>query len=158
VFIGGQSRGSVHFRPAEGAAGTRKIEAIVEQHGRPRTTLTVASYVAPGMLEPGAPSVLTLTRKGTKIVVAFKPHPAGFRHALYIQLGDGRRLLQILVAKTHTATFAGIAASVAAKVTVTGITAGNSKGPSAHASIKAKPRPKPKKTQKKKKKKEKKRA
>ncbi len=144
--------GSIRFRPAEGAAGKRKIEAIVEQNGRPRTTLIVASYVAPGMLKPGAPRALKLTRKGTKIVATFKPHPTGFRHAVYIQLTDGRRLLQILSAKTHTATFAGIATSVGAKVTVTGITAGNSKGPSAHASIRGKPEPKPKPKKKKKRK------
>ncbi len=146
-----KTTGSVRFRPAEGAAGTRKIEAIIEQDGRPRTTLTVASYVAPGMVRPGTPTALKLTRKGTKIVVAFKPHPAGFRHAIYIQLTDGRRLLQILDAKTHTATFAGVSATVGAKVTVTGITVGNSKGPSAHASIKGKTKPKPKKKKKKRK-------
>jgi hypothetical protein len=140
-----KTSGSIRFRPAEGAAGKRKIEAIIEQDGRPRTTLTVASYVAPGMLKPGAPRALKLTRKGTKIVVTFKSHPSGFRHAVYIQLTDGRRLLQILNAKAHTATFAGIAATVGAKVTVTGITTGNSKGPSAHASIKGKPKKKKKK-------------
>lgn len=40
--------GQKSFKPAEGPAGKRKIVAMVEQNGFPRTNLTVGSYRAPG--------------------------------------------------------------------------------------------------------------
>lgn len=134
--------GQVRFTPADGSAGKRTIEAIVQENHQPRTTITVATYRAPGMAMPAKPRALKLTRKGTTIVVSWKPHPSGFRVAVYLELADGRRLLKIVAASRHSATFTAIATTVAAKATVTGLTTGNSKGPAAHASLKAKAKPK----------------
>lgn len=131
------ARGSVRFRPADGAAGKRTIVALVEQDGQPRTTLTVGSYRAPGRPKPGRPRSLKLVRKGSRLTVSWRPNPSGFRHAVYFTVGDGRRVAQVLDAKRRSFTLTGVSSRVGAKVKVQGLTAANGKGPSASKSIKA---------------------
>src|SRR3954453_5909032 len=141
ALVRGKTRsGAVHFRPATGPAGTRRIVALVEQDGMPRTTLTVGSYSAPGPHKRGKPRSLKVKRSGTRLVVSWRPHPAGFRHAVYLRLSDGRRLLQVLAARKRSLTVSGVGDKVGAKVMVRGLTAANGKGPVAQASIKAKRR------------------
>jgi hypothetical protein len=131
-----RSHGSVRFRPADGPAGKRSIVALVEQDGNPRATLTAGSYRAPGMLKPGKPRALKVKRSGSRLVVTWRPNPSGFRHAVYLQLTDRRRIVKVLAAKRRSLTLKGVSSKVGAKVQVLGLTAGNGKGPSATASIK----------------------
>ncbi len=133
------SGGSVRFRPADGPVGKRTIVALVEQNGLPRTTLTVGSYRAPGMAKPGRPRALRIRRSGARLVVSWRPRPAGFRHAVYLELSDGRRLVRVVGAKRRSV-MVKAATNVAAKVKVFGLTAGNGKGPAARASIKRAPK------------------
>lgn len=130
------ARGSVRFRPADGPAGRRKIVAMVQQDGRPRVNLTAGSYRAPGMLRPGKPRKLELTRKRTRLVVSWRPKPRGFRHALHFKLSDGRRLVRIVGANRRSYTLKGVSRRMRATVTVTGLTRLNGKGPKARASVK----------------------
>ena len=129
-------RGSVRFRPADGPAGRREIVAIVEQDGQPRTTQTVGSYRAPGRLRPGKPRRLRVRRSGSRLVVSWVPNPSGFRHALYFQLGDGRRLVQVVPASRRAYTLKGVPRSASAKVKAYALSAVDAKGPAASASIK----------------------
>jgi hypothetical protein len=131
-----KARGSVKFTPADGPAGLRKIEAIVQEDGRPRATLQVASYRAPAAPKPGKPSAVKLVRKGTKLVVSWKPHPAGFRTAVSAMLSDGRKLVTVVSAKARSVIFTAVARSTTGKITVMGLTAGNSKGPAVHVKLK----------------------
>ena len=128
-------RGSVRFRPADGPAGKRSIVAVVEQDGQPRTTLTAGSYRAPGPLRPGKPRSLRLRRSGSRLVVSWRPNPSGFRHAVYFQLGDGRRLVRIVSSGRRSLTLKGVSSKVAAKVKVHGLSRVDRKGPGASASI-----------------------
>ncbi len=130
------ARGSVRFRPADGPAGRRKIIAMVQQDGRPRTNLTAGSYRAPGMLKPGKPRNLTVKRSRSRLVVSWRPKPRGFKHAVRFSLSDGRRIVRIVGAKRHTYTLKGVPRRARAKVTVMGLTRLNSKGPAARASVK----------------------
>lgn len=150
-----KASGEVHFAPAPGSAGVRKIEAIVEQDKRPRTTLIVGSYRAPGMVKPSRVGGLKLTRKGTTLTVSWHPSSGGFRHAVYLVVTDQRRLIKYAAASSHSVSFGAIPSTVGATATITGLTTGNSMGPSVHATIKAgvASEPKPKKKAKPKKKK-----
>lgn len=132
------ARGRVTFTPARGSAGVRKVVASVQQGGRPRATLTVASFRAAAAATPARPRALKLTRTGTKVAVRWRAPRAGFRHAVHITLPDGRQLVRIIPAKAHTTVLTGIAATAAVKVTVRGLTPGNAKGPLASATLKAK--------------------
>jgi hypothetical protein len=132
-----RASGRIRFRPGAGSAGVRRIEAIVEQDKRPRTTLTVASYVAPGMVKPGRVKGLRLTRTGTRITVSWRPSRDGFRHAVYLVLTDKRSLIAYAAANAHSVPFRAIGAKVGATATVTGLTKGNSMGRPVRAAIKA---------------------
>jgi hypothetical protein len=136
----GRASGSVRFAPADGPAGRRTIEAIVQQGGQPRKTITVASYSAPGMLRPGKARALKLTRKGTTVTVRWRAQPGRFRNAVYLVLSDGRRLLRFVPANKHSVSFPGVAAALVVKATVTGLTSGNTKGPAASATLKPRKR------------------
>ena len=132
-----RASGTVRFAPAPGSAGVRKIEAIVEQDKRPRTTLTAGSYRAPAMVRPGRVRGVKLTRKGTRLVVRWRPSSGGFRHAVYLVATDRRRLIRYAAAGSHSVSFPAIPSKVGATATINGLTAGNSKGPSVRAKIKA---------------------
>jgi hypothetical protein len=145
-----KASGSVHFTPADGPAGVRTIEAIVQQDNRPRATLTVASYRAPAAPRPGKPRAVKLTRKGTTLTVHWTPHPAGFRTAVSAEFSDGRKLVTVVSAKARSVSFANVASTTTGKITIMGLTAGNSKGPADNATLKPAHKPKPKKKHKKK--------
>jgi hypothetical protein len=127
--------GQMRFRPAEGPAGRRKIVALVEQDGRPRTSIPAGSYRAPGPLRPARPEHLRIARHGAKLVVSWSGPKQGFRHTAYLERSDGVRLLKIAAAGRSSVTFPAIPRGYGATVTVTGLTHANGKGASAHAKI-----------------------
>jgi len=129
------AHGSLHFTPADAPAGVRKIEAIVEQDGHPRTTLPLTSYRAPGPPTPGRTRSLALTRKGTTVTVRWAVRPAGFRHAVYLTTSDGRKLLRLVPANRRSVSVSGIAATVSVAASVTSLSPGNRKGSAAHATL-----------------------
>ena len=131
------ARGRLVFTPTRGSAGVRKVVASVQQNGRPRATLTVASFRAASAVTPAKPKALKLTRKGAKVTIAWRAPRAGFRHAVHITLPDGQQLLRIIPAKGHSTVLTGIAATATVKATVRGLTPGNAKGPLASATLKA---------------------
>ena len=118
--------GTARFRPADGPAGTRRIVALVEQNGGPRTTLDVASYRAPGMPRPHRVRALKITRRGSRLTVRWRAHDGrAFRHAVYLKVSDGRRLLRVLPAKRRSVVVRGIPRQSKVTATVTGLTAAN---------------------------------
>jgi hypothetical protein len=133
----GAAHGRVTFAPARGSGGTRKVVALVQQRGRPRATLTVASFRAASALTPGKPRALKLTRKGTRVTIAWRAPRAGFRHAVHLTLSDGRQLVRVVGARQRTTVLIGVAAGTTVKATVRGLTSGNAKGPLVSASLKA---------------------
>jgi hypothetical protein len=125
-------RGSARFRPADGPAGRRRIVALVEQDGHPRTTLTLTSYRAPGTPRPHKPRRLKITRRGARVTVRWRARDGRpFRHAVYLKVSDGRRLLRVLPAKRRSVTVRGIARRLKVTASVIGLTAANGKGPAA---------------------------
>ncbi|HWI75417.1 MAG TPA: hypothetical protein VNT55_25875, partial [Baekduia sp.] len=133
----GARRGRVTFTPARGSAGVRKVEALVQQNGRPRATLTVASFRAPAALSPARPRKLKAVRKGTRVTISWTAPRAGFRHAVHITLPDGRQLVRIIPAGRRSTVLTGVAKTAIVKVSVRGLTAGNARGPAATATVKA---------------------
>jgi hypothetical protein len=130
------AHGSLHFRPADAPAGVRKIEAIVEQDGRPRTTLPLTSYIAPGPPTPGRTAGLKLTRKGLTVTVRWAGHPSGLRHAVYLTISDGRKLLRLVPSGHSSVAVGGVGSTVSVTASVMSLSAGNSKGPAAHVTLK----------------------
>lgn len=129
-------RGTARFKIADGPAGRRRIVALVEQNGMPRTTLTAGSYRAPGTLRPGRPRALKAKRKRSRLVVSWRPRPSGFRHAVYFRLSDGRRLVRVVGAKRRRVVLKGVPRRVSARIKVQGLGHANGKGPAARVSVK----------------------
>ena len=130
------ARGSRRFRPADGPGGRRRIIALVEQSGMPRTKLRAGSYHAPATLEPGRPRALKAARRRTRLVVSWRPRPSGFRHAVYFRLSDGRRLVRVVGAKRRRVVLRRVPRRVSARIKVQGLGHANGKGPAARVAVK----------------------
>ncbi len=83
--------GILRFAPARGGAGRRRIMAVIEQDGRPRTPVQVAAYTAPADAQPGRPLLLRARRSGSAVAVRWQP-VAGATYAAEAAVSDGRRL------------------------------------------------------------------
>src|SRR5207247_9800125 len=132
--------GAARCQLAAGPAGRRKILARVQQNGAPRTTLTAGSYRAPGPLKPHRPRALRVRRRGTRLVIRWRPRPAKFRSLVYIALGDGRRFARVVAPGRRSFTLKRVPRRVGARVKVLGLTQANGNGPAARARIRAKRR------------------
>ena len=84
--------GQLKFTPGHGPAGKRTIVAVIEQDGRPREELTVASYVAPKDRLPGRPSLLRARRSGSSVLVRWQPVPGASGYTGWAVTSDGRKL------------------------------------------------------------------
>lgn len=128
-------RGQASFRPADGPGGRRRVVALVEQNGLPRARIAAGSYRAPPPLRPARPQHARITRRGTGLVVSWRAPRLGFRHAVYLRLGDGRRLVRIAGAHRRSVTISGVAPGYGAVATISGLTHANGRGPSTRAAI-----------------------
>jgi hypothetical protein len=84
--------GELRFTPGHGPAGRRTIVAVVEQDGRPRDEITIASYVAPKDRLPGAPRLLRARRAGASVLVRWQAVPGASGYNAVATTSDGRRL------------------------------------------------------------------
>jgi hypothetical protein len=107
------ARGTLHFAPADGPAGIRSVIALVDENGIPRARIIVAHYRAPRPMKPATPTGLTLTRRGTSLLVSWHRVAGATRYTVYARISDGPRILRLLtatrlritaVAKTRRAT------------------------------------------------------
>jgi hypothetical protein len=134
--------GKVAFRPAEGPGGRRRIVALVEQNGLPRTSLSAGSYSAPPRSRPGRPRRARIRRRGSTLVVSWRPARPGFRHAVHVRLSDRRGLVRIVSARRRSVALRRVG-RYGARATVIGLTDVNGRGTSARASIGPAPPPRP---------------
>ena len=127
--------GKLRFSPAYGPKGKRTIVALVESFGTPRKQLNVASYIAPPPLRPGTPTALRITRKGTGVLVSWKPAGRVARYRLMVKLSDGRALLLLPGAKAKSATVARVGKKLKASATLQGEFADGATGLKAAAKL-----------------------
>lgn len=131
------SRGTLRFAPAEGKAGRRKIVALVEQDGRPRERITVASYRAPGPLRPGRPPFARVRRSGTGLRVTWGTAANATRYAVRVTLNDGRRELYVVGRRVRSVRIPGVSGRFRGSVTVAGLRGGPKGGPARTATVRA---------------------
>ena len=132
-------RGHVRFRPADGRAGKRRIVALVEQDGVPRTTLEVGSYRAPAAPRPARPKHVRIARHGSKLGVSWRAPRPGFRHAVRLSIDDGRKFVRIAAAGSRSIKVRNVDPGYGVTAKVIGLTSANGRGPAAHASIPGRP-------------------
>jgi len=121
--------GTIAFTPGDGPAGRRVIEAIVENDGIPRKTLTVARYVAPRPAGPGRPRGLRVRRTRTGLRVSWRRVPGAAKYAVSVQTGDGRR--RVFSTRRTRLRVPAVTRRMRGRLRVAGLTVTNTAGPSA---------------------------
>jgi hypothetical protein len=84
--------GRLKFTPGRGGKGKRQILAVVEQDGRPREEIELATYAAPKDRLPAAPRLLRARRSGTDVHVRWASVPGAAGYTASVTLSDGRKL------------------------------------------------------------------
>ncbi|MCZ7590165.1 MAG: hypothetical protein M5U27_15170 [Gaiella sp.] len=91
----GAAKGAVHFTVADGPAGPRRIDAVVESEGLAVRTETVARFRAPGPLVLPAPRVVA-TRTARGVSVRWSPVPSAAAYRVRVALGNGTIVSSLL--------------------------------------------------------------
>ena len=116
--------GDIHFIPAPGPAGQRRIYAVTTMNGEITDKQLVATYEAPREPEPQEVPELDVRRVADGISIGFKPSKAPIQAAKPIDynvdmtLSDGRRLLDVLPSHDDKVIVRDVPATVEARVTV----------------------------------------
>jgi hypothetical protein len=116
--------GDIHFTPAPGPAGQRRIYAVTSMNGEITDKQIVATYEAPREPEPHEVPELDVRRVADGISIGFKPSKAPIQAAkpidynVDITLSDGRRLLDVLPSHDDKVIVRDVSATVEAQVTV----------------------------------------
>ena len=131
------SKGTLRFTPADGRGGRRKIVALVEQDGKPRERITVATYTAPGPVRPGRPRFARLRRSGSKVVVTWGPAANATSYAVTATLNDGRRQLFVVGRRVRRLTVPAVSGQFSGKITVAGLRGSPKGGPARTATLRA---------------------
>jgi hypothetical protein len=132
--------GSASFRPADGPGGRRRIVALVEQDGLPRTRITVARFTAPRRARPAAPrgvkvappALAAASAAKRPLTITWRPAKGAVRYGVRVALPDGRRLFFLRDADDRVVRIPDARGVVA--VRVVGLRADNVAGPAATTS------------------------
>lgn len=122
------ARGRVAFRAADGPAGTRTVEALVEQNGVPRERITVASFTAPGPPAPVRPAALRVRRVGGTVRIDWTRAARAARYGLRVETSDGRVQFLIRGSRDRAAIAYGIPRAQDVTVRVVGLLTDNTPG------------------------------
>jgi hypothetical protein len=133
-----RAKGRVRFRPGFGSAGPRTIVAIVEQNGMPRDTITVARYTAPAPPRPQRPRRLRARRRGSAVVVAWRPGRGAASQRVVVRRARGRSDLFLVKARRRKLRIARVDRDERVAVEVAGLRRDNVPGPSAKAKVRVK--------------------
>jgi uncharacterized protein YraI len=85
-----RARGAVRFRPALGPGGRRRVRALVEQHGLPQVSRTVARYRT-RRVRPSPPRRVRIRRDRVSALVSWRGPPRSAYRVL-ARTTDGRRI------------------------------------------------------------------
>ena len=111
--------GKIAFRPAPGEAERRRIVAVVTQDGRARGEYEIARYDAPVAQRPGRPRALRVTRRDSRLRIAWKAARPADEQEVRVRIADGRRLL--FRTRRHSLTVPHVRRRLGARVSVRGV-------------------------------------
>jgi hypothetical protein len=115
------ARGTVRFTPVLTLQRGRRIVAIVEQNGIPRTRLPVARYTAPAIGRVTGVKALRATRRGGRVTVTWAPMPAAGSFQVIVGTATGSRTLQTVSRPRLVLTGAAGKATTSVSVSAVGI-------------------------------------
>lgn len=126
-------RRTIRFTAADGPRGPRRVEAIVEQGGVPRTRLIVARFTAPPRVRPARPARVRIVREGGAVRIGWTAAARAQRYGVRVTVSDGRRLALLRPAGARSVRVPGVARGRRVSVRVVGLRADNRPGRAATA-------------------------
>jgi hypothetical protein len=102
----------------------------------PRDTLTVARFTAPAWRVPARPRRLRARRKGTTLVVTWRPAAGAARYQLFATSADGDAEAFVLPARRRRLVVKDVEPRDRAVVVVAGLRSDGQAGPSARLALK----------------------
>lgn len=132
IGTSGTPSGTLPFTVVDGAAGTRRIEAVVlNSEGLPISTTRVATFTAPGFVLPTRPSRLRLVVDARSRLTVTWAGSRAQRWVFYAAVADGRRVQLSTTGRQVVLPAVGRREQV--RVTVHGVDAKGRSGPAASA-------------------------
>lgn len=125
---------AIRFTAADGPGGPRRVEAIVEQGGVPRTRLTVARFTAPPRLRPGRPPGVRVARSTRAVRVTWGAAPRAARYGVRVTVSDGRQIAFLRGAGARSVRLTGVPRGRRVSVRVVGLRGDNRPGRAAATS------------------------
>jgi hypothetical protein len=111
-------RGVIRFAPAAGPGGVRQIVAQIQVDGVPAPDRVAGRYRAPAPFTAVKPAALRVTRRGTTLLVSWRPEAGATMYGITInQRSAGQRLIR-LPAGRHSVRIRGIGKSQSGSVAV----------------------------------------
>jgi hypothetical protein len=126
-------RGSERFRPLPGRRAQRRVIALVERAGLPEEQRRVARFRA-STGRPGRPARVRIRRGPGRAVVTWTRAPGASRHAVRVDVSDGRRLL-FLPRRARRVVIRGVARRRRVTATVRGLDPLGRSGPPRRARL-----------------------
>jgi hypothetical protein len=130
------SRGLIHFTPAPGRGGVRKIVAQLQVDGVPAPDRIVGHYRAIATVKTGKPRSLVVKRRGSALLISWRPAAGATRYAVVVKRRSAAERVVRLSARRHRTRIAGIAKTQSGTVAVSargGCSTGHSRASGASA-------------------------
>jgi hypothetical protein len=127
--------GEIHFSPAPGPGGHRRIYAITTMNGEITEDQLVATYTAPREPEPSRVPKLIVQRVGRSVRITWgtsRAPIAAARPMVYdvdVNISDGRRLLDVTRRSVHHVTIPNVGRGLRVTVRVAGVREDDTQGP-----------------------------
>ncbi len=133
-----KAQGTLHFKPAGGAGGKRRVVALVERDGLIMDQVPVGTYQAPPPPRPAKVGSLHAKQHGSVLTVTFHPPHGSVRTEVTVKGAQGTHLAAIAEGHTHKLTFSNVKWETKFKITARGVGDDGRAGPV--SKLKLKPR------------------
>jgi hypothetical protein len=132
-----QAQGTLHFKPAGGAGGKRRVVALVERDGLITDQVAIGTYQAPPPPRPAKVGGLHAKQHGSALTVTFHPPHGAVRTEVTVDGAQGTHLAALAEGNTHKLTFGNVKWETKFKITARGVGDDGRAGPVSKLKLKA---------------------
>jgi hypothetical protein len=133
-----KAHGTLHFKPAGGAGGKRRVVALVERDGLITDQVAIGTYQAPPPPRPAKVGGLHAKQHGSALTVTFHPPHGAVRTEVTVTGAQGTHLAAVAEGHTNKLNFGNVKWETKFKITARGVGDDGRAGPV--SKLKLKPR------------------